>query len=642
MKTELIKEINHILKDFPNFWDGEILYHSMVIQAINQKEPKLIKALINNEKIKSIYSTIIDGLIIFDFDKLISFLKCKEYWQDSFTRYRNYIGLTVNGKYLDYNTDVVLDFPFKDCVLEGGMTKEDQGKDEIYYNEVIDRDKINHLFSPKLFTNTKRYSANGVEENITEFHDDNLIIKGNNLIVLHSLKERYAGKIKLIYIDPPYNPRNKNNTFVYNNRFNHSTWLTFMKNRITIAKELLHEDGAFIIAIDKNEVHYLGVLINELFPGYESHCITIVHNPRGVQGKNFSYTHEYAFFIIPQGKKIIGKRKIEKENIEWRGFRDHGGESERKDAKNCFYGIIINKEIEEIVGFTDVCDDNFHPNCNIHKENFIEIYPVDKNGVERKWRYARQSVNNVKHLLRIKNIKGIYNVQIGKDFGSYKTVWIDPRYDSNEYGTKIVNGLVENNTFSFPKSLWNVYDCIYSIVGNDKNAIILDYHAGSGTTAHAVLKLNKEDNGNRKFIMIEQMDYIETITRTRLQKVLETENINDGFIYTELMRLNQVYVDKIQQAKDNNALKALFKQMKREAYLNCQVDLNRVLNNLHEKDGENHKVYFEDLSLDEQKRLLIEILDKNQLYVNASEMDDEILSISEKDKLFTKSFYRNR
>jgi len=643
METELIKEINRVLKAFPQFWDNNILHRSMVIQAINQKEPKLIKALIYNEKIKSIYSTIIDGIVIFDFDKLISLLKYKEYWPDSFTKYRNSIGLTTDGKYLDRNTDVVLDFPFKDCVLEGGMTKEDQGKDEIYYNEVIARDEIDRLFSPKLFTNTKRYSANGVDKNITDFcDDDNLIIKGNNLIALHSLKERYAGKVKLIYIDPPYNPPNKNNTFDYNNRFNHSTWLTFMKNRITIAKELLHEDGAFIIAIDENEVHYLGVLIDELFPEYENHCITIVHNPRGIQGSNFSYIHEYAFFIIPRGKKTIGNRKIEKENIDFSNLRNWGSESERKDAKNCFYGIIINKETEEIVGFTDICDDNFHPNCNIHKENFVEIYPIDKNGVERKWRYARQTIDSVKHLLKVKNIKGIYDIQIGKDFGSYRTVWVDPRYDSNEYGTKIVNGLVKNNTFSFPKSLWNVYDCIHSIVGNDKNAIILDYHAGSGTTAHAVLKLNKEDNGNRRFIIVEQMDYIETITRSRLQKVLETENINDSFIYTELMRLNQVFVNKIQQAVDTSTLKILFKQMRTEAHLNYQVDLDRVLNNLHEEDGVDHKLSFDDLPLEKQKCLLIEILDKNQLYINASEMDDETLSISEKDKAFTKNFYQKR
>src|SRR5690606_14959326 len=217
MDTALIQTLKEILKQFPKFWSGENLQRSLVIDAIQKKEVDVIKALVHNDKIKSIYSTDIDGVLILDFDKLISLLKYKEYWADSFTKYRNKVGLTSEGKYLDYNSDVVLDFPFKDCVLEGGMTKEDQGKDEVYYNELIARDEIDRLFSPKVFTNAKRYLKDGVEENITQFNDgDNLVIKGNNLIALHSLKERYAGKVKLIYIDPPYNTGEDG--FKYNDR----------------------------------------------------------------------------------------------------------------------------------------------------------------------------------------------------------------------------------------------------------------------------------------------------------------------------------------------------------------------------------------------------------------------------------------
>ena len=156
MDTALLKTLKEIFEQFPNFWNGETLQRSLVIDAIQKKEADVIKALINNEKIKTIYSTDVDGILIFDFDKLISLLKYKEYWADSFTKYRNKVGLTSEGKYLDYSSDVVLDFPFKDCVLEGGMTKEDQVKDEVYYNEIIARDEIDRLFSPKVFTNTKR------------------------------------------------------------------------------------------------------------------------------------------------------------------------------------------------------------------------------------------------------------------------------------------------------------------------------------------------------------------------------------------------------------------------------------------------------------------------------------------------------
>ena len=272
MDTLLIQTLKEIFKQFPQFWSGESLQRSLVIDAIQKKDPQIIKALIANEKVKLIYGTEIVGVLIFDFDKLVSLLKYKEYWADSFTKYRNKVGLTSEGKYLDYSSDVVLDFPFKDCVLEGGMTKEDQGKDEVYYNEVIARDEIDRLFSPKVFTNSKRYTKDGVEENINEFKDDNLIIKGNNLLALHSLKERYTGKVKLIYIDPPYNTGNDG--FKYNDSFNHSSWLTFMKNRLEIARNLLKEDGFICCQINDDEQAYLKVLMDEVF-GRDNYLTTL-------------------------------------------------------------------------------------------------------------------------------------------------------------------------------------------------------------------------------------------------------------------------------------------------------------------------------------------------------------------------------
>ena len=278
MDTVLLQILNDIFKQFPQFWNGEKLQRSLVIDAIQKKDPQVIKALIANQKVKSIYGTEIDDVLIFDFDKLASLLKYKEYWADSFTKYRNKVGLTSSGKYLDYSSDVVLDFPFKDCVLEGGMTKEDQRKDEVYYNEVIARDEIDRLFSPKVFINSKRYTKDGVEENVNQFNDDNLIIKGNNLIALHSLKESYSGKVKLIYIDPPYNTGNDG--FKYNDSFNHSTWLTFMKNRLEIAKDLLSVDGSIFIQIDSYEESYLKILMDEIF-GAENFRNKITWKRRG-------------------------------------------------------------------------------------------------------------------------------------------------------------------------------------------------------------------------------------------------------------------------------------------------------------------------------------------------------------------------
>lgn len=419
---------------------------------------------------------------------------------------------------------------------------------------------------------------------------------------------------------------------LYNNNFNHSSWLAFTKNRIEIGKRLLKDDGAYIIAIDENEVHYLGVLIDEVFNNFENHCITIVHNPRGIQGTNFSYTNEYAFFIFPKGKKIIGNRIIPENEIDFSNLRNWGGESLREDAKNCFYPILINPKTSEIIGFGEVCEDDFHPEKRaIEDGDNILVYPIDNKGVERKWRYARQSVEIIKDLLRARIKSGQWDVEIGKNFGQYKTVWIDPKYDANEYGTKIVSELVPENKFSFPKSLYNVIDCIHAVVSDDKNAIVLDYHAGSGTTAHAVLELNKADNGSRRFIMVEQMDYIETITTPRVQKVIENGNLSDSFTYLELKKYNQTFIEQIEEAKDTKALLEIWEQMKAKSFLNYNLDI---------KKQEEHVEEFKALTLAEQKEHLCKLLDKNQLYVNLSSFNDKDFKCTDEEKKVTQDFYQ--
>ena len=365
----------------------------------------------------------------------------------------------------------------------------------------------------------------------------NILIEGDNYHALSVLNYTHSKSIDVIYIDPPYNTGAKdwkyNNDYVdINDNYRHSKWLQFMSNRLRLAKKLLKNDGALICAIDENEQAHLGVLLEEIFQSYEIHCISIVHNPRGIQGANFSYTHESAYFVIPAGKKTIGNRKISKEDVDWRNLRDNGGESLREDARNCFYPIIINSDSKEIIGFGEVEKDDMHPKFSNNKiKNLIWIYPIDNSNIERKWRYARQSVESVRHLLRAKHVKGVWQIEIGKDFGSYRTVWIDSRYDSNEYGTKLINKMVPKCNFDFPKSLWNVYDCIYSVVGNRKNAIVLDFFAGSGTTGHAVLELNKEDNGNRQFILCTNNENMiaENITYPRIKSAINGYKSNtDG------------------------------------------------------------------------------------------------------------------
>jgi adenine-specific DNA-methyltransferase len=360
----------------------------------------------------------------------------------------------------------------------------------------------------------------------------NIMIEGDNYHALSVLNYTHKGKVDVIYIDPPYNTGAKdwkyNNNFVdINDLWRHSKWLSMMNKRLVLAKNLLKRDGALICAIDENEQAHLGTLLEELFPDHEIHCITIVHNPRGVQGTNFSYTHEYAYFVFRKGKKIIGARKIKEDDVDWRNLRDNGGESLRTDARNCFYPILVKKD--KIVGFGDVLEKESHPKKQTEEKNgVLYIWPIDVKGIERKWRYARQSVESVKNLLRVKIVKDRHEIEIGKDFGTVRTVWQDSRYDANEYGTKLVHTLVPSSHFDFPKSVYNTYDCIAPIISERKNAIVLDYFAGSGTTGHAVMILNGEDNGNRQFILCTNNEngIAEEVCYPRIKGVMKK---NDGY-----------------------------------------------------------------------------------------------------------------
>ncbi len=343
--------------------------------------------------------------------------------------------------------------------------------------------------------------------NLAEVYPNNLMIEGDNYLALSVLNYTHKKDIDLIYIDPPYNTGAKN--WKYNNdyvdkddEYRHSKWLSFMRHRLNLAKNLLKDDGVLICAIDDNEQAHLGVLIEQLFPAHEQHAITIIHNPKGVQGTNFSYTHEYAIFVVPKNKKAIGDRSLSEDEIYVSNLRNWGNESERTDAKNCFYPIIIKDK--KIIGFGDVALDKFHPKSanEKQKDGSIYVWPIDEKGVERKWRYARQSVAEIKDILQIKESRGgIVQIMIAKDYGTYKTVWIDKKYDASEYGTKLLREILPNCDFDFPKSLYTVYDCLFAVVGSRPHANILDFFAGSGTTGHAVLEMNKIDGGNRKFIL---------------------------------------------------------------------------------------------------------------------------------------------
>ena len=369
------------------------------------------------------------------------------------------------------------------------------------------------------------------EESVDFENTRNLYIEGDNLEVLKVLQETYLGKIKMIYIDPPYNT---GNNLIYKNDFHismssyqalsgqydtdgnrlvtnpetngqfHTDWLNMIYPRLKLAKNLLTNDGILVCAIDENEFATLSIILKEIWGelSYTHSYVSIVHNPRGQQGNNFSYVNEYLIFIYPNDKKKY-LADFPKDEVDARNLRDSGTESDRTDARNCFYPFIVKDN--KIVSIGDVPDNNFHPSSVnvVRQDGSIEVWPMTDGGEEKKWRYARQTVDSIFNSLTPKIGRNSIQIIFNKSEGTIRSVWSNARYDASEYGTKLVEKLLNGSSFTYPKSLWAVYDTILASTKNDKEAIILDFFSGSGTTAHAVMQLNFNDNGNRKFIMVQ-------------------------------------------------------------------------------------------------------------------------------------------
>lgn len=565
-----------------------------------------------------------------------------------YTNYTNRIGLFSNskGSFIKNDSDIVLNFPFKDTVLEAGMNKEDVARDERFLHVEIDSKDIDTLEEPKVLTNFIYIDKDGERtleaDSDIEFFDEsgelkqNLLIKGNNLLALYTLRERLAGRVKMIYIDPPFNTQTDASTFAYNNAFNHSSWLVFMKNRMEVAKEMLTEDGIFCVAIDHHELFYLGVLADEIF-GRENRLgvIAVVHNPGGRQDEKFFPTaHEnmiiYARDIskariknLSVNDKKLMEYKYEDEfgKYKLRDFRRSGNNSLRTERPGLYYPLYIDNKTLEVVD---------EPGQGI-----ATIYPIDSQGVERCWRWSKSTMNERKdkYLLVKKNHDSIviYIKERESDYEGErpKTVWNRPEYTGQTATNEIKKDLGEK-AFSYPKSPFLMKD-IVSITTDDSD-IILDFFGGSGTTALAVMANNLEDGGNRKFIIVEQMDYVNTVTFKRLENAINKYNNNFSFVYLELKKYNQEYVERILTASSKGELDEVYEDMAKNAFLKFWFDKKEF-----EKD-EN----FRSLDLEKRKKLLVDILDENQLYLNYLDMEDKKYHVTHDEKILTNKFYGKR
>lgn len=421
------------------------------------------------------------------------------------------------------------------------------------------------------------------------------LIKSDNFQALNTIIPKYQGKIDLIYIDPPYN--SPSSEIIYKNNFKDSTWLSMMQNRLAIAKDFLSKSGILACAIDENEQENLGLLLSDIFSEYEKTCVSVCHNPKGIQGGFIAQNNEFAYFLSPE-KMVSNNRPIPKDAWKYDHLRNWGGESERNTAKNCFYPIYVKDS--EIIGFGNVCADDFHPSANIVRDDgIIEVYPIDSNGIERKWTYARQSVESIwKNLKTEKDKNGTISIKKPIVEVRFKTIWNDSTYIAGDYGSKILTNILPNNQFDFPKSIHTVKDSIY--LASKEDSIILDFFGGSGTTAHAVLELNKEGS-NRKFVLVEMGEHFYSVIIPRIKKVAFSSEWKEG---------------KLKENKQVNPIAIAFRYYELESYeealANCEYVLkigndkkiNSIPYNINDYYNENIDFYEEIIDYRKSRKLI--------------------------------------
>ncbi|WP_201459378.1 site-specific DNA-methyltransferase [Campylobacter coli] len=566
-------------------------------------------------------------VLIFKINEFLTFLDLKNL-SGSFTSYANKIGLANKTKsLLKTNNEVVLNFAFKDGVIKGGQSKDDETQNEIFFNEILARDEIDVLFDKKALQN---FELIGESKNLQEYLKDNpnLLIKGNNLLALHSLKKLYANKVKLIYIDPPYNTGN--DSFNYNDKFNHSTWLTFMKNRLEVAREFLRDDGVIFVQCDDNEQAYLKVLMDEIF-GRENfvNCIAVkMSETSGVKmahiDKKLPKLKEYILLFKKQNITLKPQKINKISNID-----------DFKEYAKYYSNIILNPtesiekwEICSIKKFLEQNNMNLTDDeiLNFKLENADRVIYRTNNKTFDKYNFDTKTREIIspqgkkyiwwegKQMLFLSDYIEEY---IGDLWGDISTINLNKE------------GCVDFKNAKKPEQL------IYRILDmtTNENDLVLDFFAGSGTTLAVAHKMK------RRYIGIEQMEYIESITKERLKKVIEGEQggiskaINwqggGNFVYAELMPLNAIYKEKIQNLNGEKELDNIYQELKTKAFLDYRVDINEIL-----KDKE-----FENLDLESKKEILKFVLDSNMDYVLYGDIKDEDYALSKEIIKLNKIFY---
>lgn len=655
--------------------NGELKKWVVADKARNY-DAELLALLLENEDLKKTFFKDINGTMVFLLEKFLLFIEQKNYLNDSYTAYRNKIGLTIGGRFLNQRNEVELVWPYKDCILEGGQTKEDQKRPEIFFNQTLAQDEITQLLDPKVLTNAKLYGKDGVHTVSTFTRDaelnekrglpkdtitDNLVIKGNNLLALHSLKKEFAGKVKLIYIDPPYNTGN--DSFGYNDSFNHSTWLTFMKNRLEAARTLLKDDGVIFIECDKNEAAYMKVLCDCVF-GFNNYVNDIAVQTSYANGLKVSQKEKTilkmkdSIFVYKKQDTLFKPQYTEKKYWDTHYnmilTKDNNGNFNIQPLKDELIRLqiiepteTINRQtIEKPLFFKYVCDNKDRICClnPIHSSGQIKEAAKKSNG---KVLVLESSKGNKQYLYNGRQI-GFFNQCFHNVNGEEKLstllgdIWTDIDFGNtqNEGGVSFPAGKKAEQL------IFRILD-----MSTSEHDIVLDFFGGSGTTAAVAHKMN------RQYITCEQIDSQMEMIKTRLQNVINGDQSGisksvgwnpknpsledsangrysrNNFIYLELKKYNQAFVEQIEAANSKEKLLKIWKQMKEKSFIAYNVDIKTQEANMEE---------FKQLDLAQQKAVLCELLDKNQLYVNVSDMNDSRFETTEEERKVTEAFYSKK
>ncbi|MGK8362307.1 DNA methyltransferase [Streptococcus oralis] len=664
------QELEQLLSQKENFLVEGALNKNKLAELARQYDSQLLNLLMSEPTIsKHFFSTLDEGVLVFKKDIFLQFLNNKEFLPDSFTAYKTKIGLaTSDNRYLSENNEVVLNFPYKDCVLEGGQTKDDAKRQEIFFNETLAPTEINRLLDDKVLTNFKRYDKDGGHE-VTEISDtENLIIKGNNLVALHSLKKRFAGKVKLIFIDPPYNTGS--DSFGYNDSFNHSSWLTFMKNRLEVAKNLLRVDGMIWIQTDDNEHAYLKVLMDEIF-GTESYLNTVTIKSKASSGasgggedKRLKKNTEFILIYAKKEAQINVQQKpyllidyIKERRESGRTFAytnvlvNHGTLNKIGETVDGRGDII---ELFDVVGYETrsvkkIMKDEGLSEEEVYFKYLDRIYTTENAQTSIRERVANAVSDDGYTIARYKPISGKNKGKITDVgfIGSTKRLVSflkETSYVENGkvYKTEKAGTLWEDISWSSIKNEGNVVldngkkpeKLLQRVIASstEENDIVLDFFGGSGSTAATAHKMN------RQYITIEQMDYVEDKIVTRLRNVIEgdetgiSKDVNwqggGSFVYAELKNDAQDFKELILKATTTEELLESFNKAKTSSFLSYRVDPKKL------KEAD-----FRELSLAEQKQVLSELIDNNNLYVNYSDIEDNSFAISPQEKALNRAFY---